>query len=192
MRCLCLNSSYEPIGFLPQNRAVQIFLEDKVDILEEGPGVYRSTSGISVPEPLVIRLRRYLKIPRDLNESISPRVLFSRDNYTCQYCGKHQSKLRRKNKLTIDHIKPKSQGGPHHWENVVTCCYFCNLKKRDRTPFEANMKFVDLYKNKSPRKPYLLTFTWGGRVTPEQEKWITMYYKVETLNERVKDVVATE
>lgn len=184
-RCLCLNVTYEPLGFLSQDRAVTIYLEGKCDILEEGEGQYRSPSGVYVPEPLVVRLNRYIKVPRTLKECITPRVLFARDGYTCQYCGKHQSQLRKNNKLTIDHIKPRAQGGPHHWENVVACCYVCNIKKRDRTPHQANMKFVDRYKNRSPQKPHLLVFTWGGKVCEQQAKWIKQYYGVDSLDENI-------
>lgn len=186
MRALCLNVNYEPIGFLPQERAVSIFLDGKVDIIESADNVYRSNNGTTVPAPLVVRLNRYIKIPRSLREGISARVLFARDNFTCQYCGKHQRNLGKKNRLTIDHIKPKAHGGPHHWENVVTSCYVCNLKKRDRTPTQANMKFVAKYKNKAPVKPHLLTFSWGGRVAPEQEKWICMFYGVKSLSDTVE------
>lgn len=176
MRTLCLNVNYEPLGFLPQERAVCLLYEDKVEMVERGDGDYRSPSGYVIPEPLVIRLKRYIKVPRTLKESISPRVLFARDNHTCQYCGRKQADLGKRNRLTIDHIKPRAQGGPHHWENVVTACYVCNIKKRDRTPLQANMKFVDKYKNRSPKKPHALVFTWGGRVNEKQAKWIKAYY----------------
>lgn len=186
-RCLCLNVTYEPLGFLSQNRAVAVALDGKADILEDDGSTYSSPGGVSVPSPLVIKLNRYIKVPRSLKECITARVLFARDGFCCQYCGKHQSKLRgKRNRLTIDHIKPKAQGGPHHWENVVTACYYCNLKKRDRTPMQANMKFVDKYKNRAPKKPELLVFTWGGRVTESQKKWITQYYGVNSLEEEVE------
>lgn len=186
-RTLCLNVTYEPIGFLTQDRAVCVVLEGKAEILEHSDAVYRSPSGVSVPAPVVIRLNRYIKIPRGLKEHITSRVLFARDNHTCQYCGKSVNQLRGKNnRLTIDHIKPKAQGGPDHWENVVTACYYCNLKKRDRTPMQANMKFVAQYKNRSPKKPHLLVFTWGGKVCEKQAKWIKSFYGVSALDEEVE------
>lgn len=185
-RTLCLNVTYEPLGFLNQDRAVVCLLEGKADLLERGEGEYRSPSGVTVPKPTVIRLNRYVKVPRSLKECITPRVLFARDHWRCQYCGKHVRDLKGKNnRLTIDHIKPKAQGGPHHWENVVTACYVCNIKKRNRTPMQANMKFIDLYKNKSPKKPHLLVFTWGGKVNESQAKWIKSYYGVNSLDEDI-------
>lgn len=186
-RCLCLNVTYEPLGFLSQNRAVTVVLEDKAEILEVEDGeFYNSAGGLRIEKPKVIHLKRYIKVPRSLRESISPRVLFARDGFTCQYCGKHQSEFRPNNRLTIDHIKPKAQGGPHHWENVVTCCYICNIKKRDRTPMQANMPLNYMYKNRSPKKPHLLQFTWGGKVCEKQEKWIVSYYGVASLHEPVE------
>lgn len=179
-RSLCLNVSYEPLGFLPQERAVCCLLEKKVELLEQGDGVFRSPGGIVVPEPLVVRLNRYIKIPRTLREGITSRVLFARDGFTCQYCGKHAIELKGKgNRLTIDHILPKSKGGPHHWENVVTACYHCNLRKRDRTPMEANMKFIDLYKDRAPKKPSSLLYTWGNKCDAKQQKWIDYFYGVD-------------
>lgn len=182
-RALCLNVTYEPIGFLPKDRAVCLFLEGKIDILERSEKVYRSPRGVTVPDPVVVRLNSYVKVPRQLKEAITSNVLFARDKHTCQYCGVHRDDLRgKRNRLTIDHIKPRAQGGPHHWENVVTCCYICNIKKRDRTPLQANMKFVHLYKNRSPKKPSQLMFSWGGRINEQQLKWIKAYYKIDDLN----------
>lgn len=180
-RTLCLNVTYEPLGFLSEERAVVVIYEGKAETIEESGRIYTSAGGIVIPVPSVIRLTRYIKVPRTLREAISPRVLFSRDQFTCQYCGKHEKALKGKNnRLTMDHIQPRSKGGPHHWENVVTACYHCNLRKRNRTPMEANMKFVHLYKDRSPKKPSDLIFIWGGKVTEEQLKWIRYFYPEES------------
>jgi len=185
-RTLCLNVTYEPLGFLSKERAAVVLYEEKAELLEAGERSFRSNSGIEIPEPLVIRLNRFIKMPRQMKEGITSRVLFARDHWTCQYCGKKASQLKGKNNhLTIDHIKPRAQGGRHHWENVVTACYVCNIKKRDRTPMQANMKFVDMYKNRSPKKPHLLVFTYGGKVTWQQANWIKSYYGVNSLDEDV-------
>ena len=34
--------------------------------------------------------------------------------------------------LTYDHVVPVSKGGRNTWDNVVTCCTYCNSKKGDR------------------------------------------------------------
>jgi 5-methylcytosine-specific restriction endonuclease McrA len=58
-----------------------------------------------------------------------------RDQNTCQYCAKSFPS----EKLTIDHIVPKSRGGKNSWTNLVAACKKCNQKKGCRTPSECDM-----------------------------------------------------
>ncbi len=68
-------------------------------------------------------------------------LLFKRDRYLCAYCA--QTFPRKE--LTRDHVLPRSRGGRDIWENVVTACRVCNqVRKRDRTPEEANMPLAYL------------------------------------------------
>jgi 5-methylcytosine-specific restriction endonuclease McrA len=60
---------------------------------------------------------------------VHTKEVFTRDLFRCVYC--HSSE-----KLTLDHIIPKSRGGGHSVENLVTCCASCNSKKGARTPQE--------------------------------------------------------
>jgi len=36
----------------------------------------------------------------------------------------------------IDHVVPRTLGGPHHIDNFVLSCRSCNSKKRNRLPGE--------------------------------------------------------
>ena len=84
--------------------------------------------------PVVIRLLTYVRIPRDAHRrKITRRAVFARDRWTCQYCGHERGNL------TVDHVIPRSKGGPSTWENIVTCCAPCNRRKGDRLPKQANM-----------------------------------------------------
>lgn len=51
--------------------------------------------------------------------------IWDRDNFTCQSCGSRRF-------LQIDHIYPKSKGGPTIRENLQTLCKRCNSRKSDR------------------------------------------------------------
>jgi 5-methylcytosine-specific restriction endonuclease McrA len=86
---------------------------------------------MAIPSPSVVRLRYVVKVPYARRTAMSRRALFARDNYSCQYCGGFADSL--------DHVVPRSRGGQHTWENVAAACRPCNLRKRDRTPAEANM-----------------------------------------------------
>jgi 5-methylcytosine-specific restriction endonuclease McrA len=59
--------------------------------------------------------------------------VFRRDNHTCQYCGARPARP------TLDHVIPRHMGGAHTWDNLVTACPACNLKKGGKTPEQAGM-----------------------------------------------------
>jgi 5-methylcytosine-specific restriction endonuclease McrA len=65
-------------------------------------------------------------------------ALFARDRHICLYCGEHFVRA----ELTRDHVLPISKRGKDEWENVVSACLACNLKKSNRTPQEANMPLL--------------------------------------------------
>ncbi|MEO8010850.1 MAG: HNH endonuclease [Dokdonella sp.] len=65
-------------------------------------------------------------------------ALFARDRMLCMYCGKHYSR----GELTRDHVIPISKGGRDNWQNVVTACLHCNVRKGCRTPAQANMPLL--------------------------------------------------
>jgi hypothetical protein len=73
---------------------------------------------------------------------LTRREIFIRDHFTCQYCG------RRGGELTIDHVHPRSLGGGHSWENLVTACKACNHRKGGKTLAQARMALRTV-----PREP---------------------------------------
>ncbi|MCL2778177.1 MAG: HNH endonuclease [Polyangiaceae bacterium] len=87
--------------------------------------------------PRVVHLHRYDRTPKAAIR-LTRRNLMLRDSHQCQYCGR-QPPLR---DLNIDHVLPRSRGGIDSWENLVTACRFCNLRKGRRTPEEANMRLA--------------------------------------------------
>jgi len=130
---LVLNATYEPLSVVPTRRAACLVLADKADIIEDD-GTFMRSESLSVPRPLVIRLRYVVKVPYHRRTALSRRAVFARDDHRCQYCGDLAD--------SIDHILPRSRGGLHAWENVAAACRPCNLSKRDRTPDEAGMKLA--------------------------------------------------
>ena len=131
-RVLILNASYEPLHVCSVKRAITLLMQDLAERVQDGDRVLRSPSSV-VPVPSVIRLRRYVRRPHRQRVAFNRKNVFRRDDHTCQYCGV------RSHDLTLDHVQPRSRGGPTSWENVVACCRRCNAAKRDRTPQEAAM-----------------------------------------------------
>src|SRR5262245_24347181 len=132
-RSLVLNASYEPLSIVSARRAVCLLLADKAELLEAEDSVLRSAS-LVMPSPTVVRLRYMVRVPRRAATAVSRRAVFARDEYRCQYCGARAD--------SIDHVVPRSRGGPHVWENVAAACRPCNMAKRDRTPDEAGMRLL--------------------------------------------------
>jgi 5-methylcytosine-specific restriction endonuclease McrA len=101
---------------------------------DENEDVIGTTSG-PLRIPRVLLLSRYGRIPR-ATLRLSRRNVFLRDDYTCQYCGGSPAL----SELNLDHVTPRSRGGPGTWENLVTSCRTCNLRKGSATPEEAGMR----------------------------------------------------
>jgi 5-methylcytosine-specific restriction endonuclease McrA len=136
---LVLNASYEPLNVCSVRRAHVLVHKGKAEVIERLDRPLRS-AGSSFVWPHVIRLLAYVRVPRAITRRISRRVLFARDGWRCVYCGANGGRL------TLDHVVPRSRGGDSVWENVVTACAPCNLRKGDRTLEEASMSL--------PRQPH--------------------------------------
>lgn len=93
--------------------------------------------------PRVLHLRRYERTRRPVIR-LSRKNVMLRDAHQCQYCGRRPPVR----DLNIDHVQPRSRGGPDSWENLVTACRVCNLRKGWRTPDEAAMRLI-----KAPAPP---------------------------------------
>ena len=110
-----------------------LVLKERAEILERGEGALHSER-LVFERPCVIRLIRYVRVPRDVHRrKITRKAVLARDAWTCQYCG------RQAGGLTVDHVIPRSRGGESVWENIVASCAPCNRKKGNLTPREARM-----------------------------------------------------
>ena len=63
--------------------------------------------------------------------------------------------------LTFDHVIPRSRGGRTTWENVVTACAPCNLRKGGRMPRAA-----DMVPKRTPAQPSVWEMQENGRLFP--------------------------
>jgi 5-methylcytosine-specific restriction endonuclease McrA len=162
---LVLNASYEPLNVCTVRRAHVLVFKGKAEVIEELGKPLRSAAETFV-WPHVIRLLSYVRVPKSVQRKISRRALFARDGWRCQYCGNESGKL------TLDHVVPRSRGGESSWENVVTSCAPCNLRKGNRMLEEVGMRlhapprapapalFVTLAAPRIPDRwhPYLTAF----------------------------------
>ncbi len=130
---LVLNSTFEPIHVTAVRRALVLMLKGVAQAEELNSARVHSPSHTH-EVPSVIRLLSYRHIPQQ-SRALSRKNILLRDRNTCQFCGEQFSS----GELTLDHVVPRSRGGPSSWENLVACCYDCNNRKGDRTPEEAGI-----------------------------------------------------
>jgi 5-methylcytosine-specific restriction endonuclease McrA len=177
MGCLALNASFEPLTLLPVRRALRLVIDRKAEILEvDESRVYRSERR-EMPCPTVIRLVRFVHVPRKFRRQVTNTFLFARDSYQCQYCGRHRSTLRGREFLTRDHVVPISRGGSNSWRNVVTACSPCNNRKGNHLPEEVGMHPLG-----TQGEPNYVELVWAvRRVTRQQARYIRMFYGEDVL-----------
>jgi 5-methylcytosine-specific restriction endonuclease McrA len=156
---LVLNATYEPLGVVPWTRAICLVLAGKADVLAD-EGIVHSER-LVFGSPSVVRLRYVVRVPYHRRAALSRRAVFARDGHRCQYCGAHAD--------SIDHVVPRSKGGPHAWDNVVAACRPCNARKRDRSPEESGMRLTR--RPEIPREPGWMMMT-AGRVPADWEPFL--------------------
>ncbi|MDE2464545.1 MAG: HNH endonuclease [Alphaproteobacteria bacterium] len=166
---LVLNADHRPLSYFPlslwswQDTIKAVFL-DRVNILAEYERAVHSPS-FTMKLPSVVSLKTYVKPAR--HPAFTRFNVFLRDRFQCQYCGDRED-------LTFDHVVPRSLGGRTTWENVVTACAPCNLKKGGRTPRQAEMM-----PRSWPHKPNVNELRNNGRRFPPNflhESWVDYLY----------------
>ena len=177
MRCLALNASFEPLTMVPVRRALRLVIDGKAEIVEADAGAVIRSERLRFPRPAVIRLVKFVHVPRRFRRQVTNTFLFARDDYTCQFCGRRQFELRHRECLTRDHLVPLSRGGTNGWANVLTACSTCNTRKGNLLPEEAGMHPL-----RAPYEPHFVHLAWAvRRLTTIQAKYIRMFYGADVL-----------
>ena len=166
---LVLNADFRPLSYYPlslwswQETVKAVFL-DRVNIVSEYDRFVRSPSS-EFRLPSVVALKTYVKPA--LYPAFTRFNVFLRDRFSCQYCGCRQE-------LTFDHLIPRSRGGQTKWDNVLTACSPCNLRKGSLTPEQVGLKPMLL-----PYRPTVFELHRNGRLFPPNylhESWVDYLY----------------
>jgi 5-methylcytosine-specific restriction endonuclease McrA len=181
---LVLNRSYLPIHVTSVRRAFTLIYQGTALAVN---GEYRTfdfdgwsqlppdSDRIGTPRgplrvPRVITLCGYDRVPRR-HVRYSRLNIFTRDKFTCQYCGvsPHRSQL------NLDHVIPRSLGGRTTWENVVCSCVDCNRRKGGRTPAQARLRLL-----RSPVRPRWTPMMHHAVASARHEEWRPFLHIVES------------
>ncbi|MCP4353139.1 MAG: HNH endonuclease [Desulfobacterales bacterium] len=131
--CILLNADYSFLNVVDWKRTMRLIANGKVQVLKYSETIIRSAEGIIIKIPAVMKLIKLVRALYRTRVPFSKKNVLIRDKFKCAYCGND------KEKLTIDHIIPKSRRGKTTFENCIACCRKCNNKKGDKTPGEVNM-----------------------------------------------------
>lgn len=170
---LALDITGHPHSWISWEDAICLKVKDRIsyeygngDILARG-GVSRMTGEQSrVTVSSIIALKEKFK-PRDKIVLTNPN-LFQRDLCMCGYCGKKF----REDKLTRDHIVPRSRGGKDVWTNVITACKACNNYKDDNLLSEIDMELLFVPYVPSPIEGLILK---NRRILADQMSFLQAY-----------------
>src|SRR5437016_7076113 len=99
--------------------------------------------------PTVIVAVNYARVPKK-RPKLCSKTIRERDGNRCQYTGK----LLKAEEGSLDHVAPRSRGGPDTWENLVWSSKQVNTRKGNRLPHEAGLKLLTV-----PRAPKELPVT---------------------------------
>ena len=157
---LVLNRHWQPVHVTTVIRSLVMLWNDSARVVEpEGYRLYTwsewAESESPPGDPCIRMARGRLRVPEVISLSrydqrpatavaFSRRNVARRDHHTCQYCGAQPGRDR----ITIDHVLPRSRGGASCWTNCVAACVACNAEKADRTPERAGMRL-----RKTPFRP---------------------------------------
>lgn len=151
-----------PLSLWSWQDAVKAIFKGSVTVVDVYPDVFVKASNMKVPLPSVIALNDYVH-QKEMKPSFTRRNVFLRDEYICQYCNNRFHTA----DLSLDHVVPRSQGGPLSWENIVTCCKTCNGKKGSTPLSEIGNKGMKL--NRKPRCPTQRELAAiSGRMVPKR------------------------
>ena len=163
---LVINRSWIPVHVTTVRRAITMVYQEIASVIATdtlqvhdfeswislpSPAVTRwiRGAGYTIPAPEVVQLRVYDRVPAH-EAPFTRKNLYQRDQHTCQYCGRRGNPDR----MSIDHVLPKSKGGRTSWENCVLACVRCNARKADRSLNDAGLRLQR--KPARPRwSPYL-------------------------------------
>lgn len=173
-KTLILNADYTILHVCSWYKAISLLYIKEVAVEVDFYAGEKLRSGKrSYMVPAVIALKKYVKHDWKRKKKFSRATVYKRDNFSCVYCGVQKQS----SELTLDHVIPKSKfkkgENATFYENVVTSCKPCNVKKADKSCDEANM-----WPNKKPYTPMYYDIILGD-IKNLPSEWLTYLPKHE-------------
>lgn len=135
--CMMAAGSATALDISGDDRIAPVRWDDWLKLPVRGHDRSISTIRGAVRVPTVIVATGYAKVPLCIPR-FGARGIWERDGGICQYTGRPL----KWNEGNIDHVIPRSRGGPSSWENCVLAHREVNSRKSDRLPQEAGLRLL--------------------------------------------------
>lgn len=195
---LVLNRQFYAIHITSLKRALTLLYLDHAQVVDEEYKTYTfddwralsaerrdnaagriRTPSFSLAIPEVIALRVFDRLPAS-QVKFTRRNIYDHYGYRCCYCGgKFPTE-----ELNLDHVVPRSRDGATGWDNIVTSCIPCNLKKRDRLPDEAGMRLLIRPSRPRWKGPATLVFKSHFKIRQSWQRFVDNAYWNSELEKR--------
>jgi len=144
---IILNSDYTYLNMVSWKKAFKIMAKGKATVVKYSEDFITVAENLTMKIPAVMKLMKIVRVIYKNRVPFSKRNVMVRDGFRCAYCGET------KGRFTIDHVKPKAKGGKSTFENCVTSCKPCNLRKGSKSCSEIKM-----YPKANLRQPTISEF----------------------------------
>lgn len=163
MQVLVLNQDYQAISLCDPQRATILLMLRKAELVSDVADRKMRSVKMEFDYPSVIRLSAYVNLPFK-KVALTRQNVFKRDGNKCVYCGSRE-------RLTLDHLVPRAQGGRTIWKNLVTACYKCNSKKGDLSLEESGLTLTTF-----PYRPSFIMYIsqFSGRINDDWKPYLLM------------------
>jgi len=121
---------------VPVRRALRLVIDARPRSFEaEGTPVH--SERMAVPRPAVIRLVRFVHVPRRFRRQVTQHVPVCSRQLPLPVLRPRAAGAAQRECLTRDHLVPLSRGGTNAGRNVLTACSSCNTRKGNLLPEEV-------------------------------------------------------
>ena len=185
-RVLVLDSRYEPVKVVTIQTGFVLLYTERASAVVDSDRLLRGVAQ-DFKIPWIIRLHNCSpKVRRLLGPRFSRQNVYLRDGYRCQYCN-WSGPL---SNLTLDHLIPSAKGGKTTWDNIVTACKNCNLRKGARSIEELGMRLHRLPSRPQFNPASLFALRYGLTRKNIPKDWIS--YVDLTVSDRLLAALAAE
>ena len=97
---------------------------------------------VANPDKILAQVHRRNAVKKGVeSDNWTPSEVFNSADWNCFYCGvdveaRQDSNTYQKNEAQADHFIPLAKGGTNLRANIVCSCGSCNLRKKDKNPFD--------------------------------------------------------